>query len=595
MPLIRSTYRIASASNAIGCLFVLLFFFTQLSNGQECPAQVLTSPLNGATNVAVDASISWNPVANIPGYIISLGTTPGGTDILNREIVGSATTYDPPFGLPENTLIYVTVILFDFEGGNIEIPCSSESFITAAISEAPNCTQILFPSNGSTNINPSTNIRWEYTPLAIGYRLSIGTTPGGSDILNNVNLGNTLNYNPGTDFPPETTIYVRITSYNNIGASSSCSEFSFTTGEVAVLPGCTSLINPINGAVNVPLTPILEWVAVPGVTGYRITLGYSPFTAEVLNNTVFPPVNQTGILQLEGNQTFFITIIPFNDAGDAIGCQQQIFSTLQGCGPFFDPLTGDLVSLNPQINFPDTIASCSDDFPLTYTTSDTADGFRWYRIDNNGNESLLSNLPSVTFSAPGEYRYEAYNLIPQSGNLECPTSQLFSVRSSEIPSITAINVTEQANGIRINILVSGTGDYEFAIDNINGPYQDSNTFTNVPYGTHTLYARDKNGCGIAEEQIVQDLTLEGFPKFFSPNGDGVNDYWQYIPPEMSGELTLIRIEVYNRYGQLLVQIDPTSRGWDGTVNGGTLPASDYWFRAIDNTNNELIGHFSLKR
>jgi gliding motility-associated-like protein len=355
------------------------------------------------------------------------------------------------------------------------------------------------------------------------------------------------------------------------------------------------LISPIDGATNVPLTPILEWGAVPGATGYRITVGNSPFTAEVLDNVAFPPVTQTGILELDGNQTFFITIVPFNDAGEAIGCQQEMFSTLQGCGPFFDPMTGDLITLNPQINFPSTISTCEDDFPLVYTTSDIADGYRWYRLDSNGNESLISSLPSVTFGDPGDYRYEAYNLIPQSGNLECPSSQIFRVRSSEIPVITDINVTEQANGIRINVLVSGIGDYEFAIDDINGPYQNSNTFNNIPYGTHTLYVRDKNGCGIAEKQIVQDLTLEGFPKFFSPNGDGVNDYWQYIPPEISGNLTLVSIEIYNRYGQLLVQIDPTARGWDGTINGGSLPAADYWFKARDNTNSELIGHFSLKR
>jgi gliding motility-associated-like protein len=592
---VRSTYRKEAGQRTPCWLVVLLFFLSQIGLSQECPSQVLTSPLNGAVNVAVDANISWNQVPNIPSYIISLGTSPGGTDILNEKFVGGASTYNPPLGLPENTLIYVTITLFDFQNGNIEIPCVSESFTTGAISEIPLCTPFITPVDGAVNVNPSTNIRWNYSPGAIGYKLTMGTTPGGNDLLNNEDQGNNLNYIPVPELPPNTTIYIRIVPYNLIGDAIGCVESSFTTSEIAPLPSCTFLISPANGATNVPLTPILEWAAVPGASGYRITIGNSPFTAEILDNVAFPMVTQTGILELEGNQTFFMTIVPFNDAGEAIGCEQEIFSTLQGCGPFFDPLTGDLVTVNPQIDFPTTISTCEDDFPIAYTTSDTADGYRWYRIDSNGNESLISDMPSVTFSDPGDYRYEAYNLIPQSGNLECPSSQIFSVRSSEIPTITDVGVTEQANGIRINVLVSGIGDYEFAIDNINGPYQNSNTFNNIPYGTHTLYVRDKNGCGIAEEQIVQDLTLEGFPKFFSPNGDGINDYWQYIPPEMSGDLTLVSIEIYDRYGQLLVQLDPTSRGWDGTINGGTLPAADYWFRARDNTNSELIGHFSLKR
>lgn len=593
--MLRSTYRRESGQHTHGWLYVLLFLLSQIGLGQECPSQVLTSPLDGTVNVAVDADISWNQVANIPGYIISLGTTPSGTDILNNKFVGSATTYNPPLGLPENTLIYVTISLFNFQNGNIEIPCVSESFTTASITEIPDCNPLNIPANGAVDVNPSTNISWNYSPGAIGYRLTIGTTLGGNDLLNNVDQGNILFYDPVPELPPNQTIYVRVVPYNLIGNALGCIENSFTTSPVAILPGCTSLISPPDGATNVPLTPIIEWEAVPGATGYRMTVGNSPFTAEVLDNVAFPPVTQTGILELDANQTFFITIVPFNDAGEAIGCLQETFSTLQGCGPFFDPMTGDLVTLNPQINILNTISTCEDDFPLAYTSNDTADGYRWYRINNNGNELLISSTASVTFPNPGDYRYEAYNLIPQSGNLECPSSQLFSVQNSEIPTITNVNVTEQANGIRIDVLVSGIGDYEFAIDNSNGPYQNSNTFNNIPYGTHTLYVRDKNGCGIAEEQIVQDLSLEGFPKFFSPNGDGVNDYWQYIPPEMSGDLTLVSIEIYNRYGQLLVQIDPSSRGWDGTINGGTLPAADYWFRAKDNTNSELIGHFSLKR
>ena len=577
-------------------LIMLLIFLTGFSTlAQECPLPVLTSPLNGATDVPVDADISWNQVPNVPGYLISLGTTPGGTDILFEKFVGSATTYNPPLGLPENTQIYVTITLFDFQNGNIEIPCDGESFTTASITTIPACAQMTIPSDGQTDINPATNINWNYVPGAIGYRLTLGTIPGGNDILNNSDLGNTLNYNPPADFPPNTVIYVNFTAYNLIGDAVSCSEFSFTTSEVATLPGCTSLISPVDGANNVPITPILEWTPVPGATGYRITVGNSPFTAEVLDNVPFPPVTQTGILELEANRTFFITIVPFNDAGEAIGCLQESFTTLQGCGPFFDPMTGDLVTLNPEINFPAVISTCENDFPLVYSSPDTADGYRWYRVDSNGNESLISDTTDVTFGGPGEYRYEAYNLIPQSGNLECPSSILFRVVSSEIPIITAVEVTEQANGIRIVVNVSGSGDYEYAIDDVNGPYQGSNVFNDIPYGSHTLYARDRNGCGIAQEQIVQDLTLEGFPKFFSPNGDGVNDFWQYIPPEFAGDITLVSIEIYNRYGQLLVQIDPDSRGWDGTVNGSLLPAADYWYRARSSTNSELIGHFSLAR
>ena len=176
-----------------------------------------------------------------------------------------------------------------------------------------------------------------------------------------------------------------------------------------------------------------------------------------------------------------------------------------------------------------------------------------------------------------------------------PMVEMLITVTSEVATIDELPITEAANSIQIRVNATGIGDYEYAIDNRDGPYQDSNTFSNIAFGSHVLYVRDKNGCGITEERIVQDLTLEGFPKFFSPNGDGINDFWQYIPPAVSGNLIVVRIQIYNRYGLLLAQIDPNSRGWDGTFNGRSLPASDYWFRATDSANNEVSGHFSLKR
>jgi gliding motility-associated-like protein len=156
-------------------------------------------------------------------------------------------------------------------------------------------------------------------------------------------------------------------------------------------------------------------------------------------------------------------------------------------------------------------------------------------------------------------------------------------------------VTGEGDGIRISVEVIGIGDYEYSLDNSAGPYQDDAVFNNIPVGAHTVYVRDKNGCGIAERAIEQELTLEGFPKFFTPNGDGINDFWQFIPPFATGENNLAIIHIFDKFGRLLAQIDPVSVGWDGNLNGQPLPSSDYWFKARDDSNNEISGHFALKR
>ena len=575
--------------------FLLFLCCSAYVSAQDCNSPVLTFPANNSVNVPVNSTITWEPITGVPGYIISLGTTPGGVDILGETNVGNADSYTPPLGLPENTQIYVTLRLFFFDPAIPDLECPSSTFTTENVTTPPACTIMASPANGAVNINIATNISWNYAPTATGYRISIGTVSGTGNIVNDQNVGNVLSFNPIMDLPPGTEIFVEITPFNENGDLSPCPEQSFTTGAAATLPECTKLVNPLDGEINVPLTPLIEWSAVAGAEGYKVTIGNSPFTAEILDNVRFF-TNSTFVIDFEPNRTFFITIVPFNAAGDAIGCTRESFSTIVGCGPYFDSVTGELVIINPEISFPDTISFCEDELPFIVSSSDIAEGFRWFQIDQFGNESLISETSEATLEETGDYRYEAYNTVVQAnGFIECPTSQIFKVLSSEIATINSVNISEQGEDIRITVDASGIGDYEYALGDINGPYQESNVFDNVPAGSYTVYVRDKNGCGIAEERVEQDLTLEGFPKFFTPNGDGVNDFWQYIPTVLTDEININIIHIFDRYGRLLAQIEPTSNGWDGNFNGLPLPSNDYWFRAISDSSGQIQGHFTLKR
>ena len=50
------------------------------------------------------------------------------------------------------------------------------------------------------------------------------------------------------------------------------------------------------------------------------------------------------------------------------------------------------------------------------------------------------------------------------------------------------------------------------------------------------------------------MTVEGFPKFFTPNGDTVNDFWQFIQPIEGETIVLTSIQIFDRYGKLLKTI-----------------------------------------
>jgi gliding motility-associated-like protein len=141
--------------------------------------------------------------------------------------------------------------------------------------------------------------------------------------------------------------------------------------------------------------------------------------------------------------------------------------------------------------------------------------------------------------------------------------------------------------------VEGDGDYEYAIN--GGEFQDNSVFINVPPGLNTVIINDKNGCGITNPL---EFLVVGYPKFFTPNGDGINDGWNIQGIET---LTNPVVFIFDRYGKLLKQLAPNSV-WDGTFNGQQMPSTDYWFRFEYGEIEEglLVAktrktHFTLKR
>jgi len=151
------------------------------------------------------------------------------------------------------------------------------------------------------------------------------------------------------------------------------------------------------------------------------------------------------------------------------------------------------------------------------------------------------------------------------------------------------------SGLQITVEASGSGNYEYALDNSEGPYQNSPVFNSIRAREHIAYVRDKNGCGIVQRLVEQRVTSKDFPQFFTPNGDGINDYWQYASPESKKEVSIETLWVFDRVGNLMAQVDPKLKGWNGNFNGQPLPESDYWFKSVTFNKRKIYGHFTLKR
>ncbi len=248
------------------------------------------------------------------------------------------------------------------------------------------------------------------------------------------------------------------------------------------------------------------------------------------------------------------------------------------------------VEATPVVNFPDEHTICTDGNPVNLAADYGFDAYRWYKRETDGSETLLSSNRDVFINLPGNYRLELGYLHGSLGPDLCWNSSDFKVLPSNKADIREVEVKDLRENNTITVLVSGDGAYEYALNDELGPYQDSNTFENVPAGISIVYVRDKNGCGVSSREI----SVIGYPRFFTPNGDLTNEYWQILGIG-NGFQPVSSIYIFDRYGAAVAQVDPTSRGWDGTSRGVPLPSSDYWFRVLLKDGRELKGHFTLKR
>lgn len=87
-----------------------------------------------------------------------------------------------------------------------------------------------------------------------------------------------------------------------------------------------------------------------------------------------------------------------------------------------------------------------------------------------------------------------------------------------------------------------------------------------------------DGCSNSDTVTVTEDCYMDVPNAFSPNGDGINDYFMPRPTLAKG-LTSFTMSIYNRWGQLIFETDNIEgRGWDGRYNGTEQPEGVYIFR-----------------
>ncbi len=276
--------------------------------------------------------------------------------------------------------------------------------------------------------------------------------------------------------------------------------------------------------------------------------------------------------------TTYTNTIPYN---------QTIYARVENANNCYGISEVTLTVLElPNIVIEDLVYYCLNDFPNTIpinaaliNDSPTNYSYNW---------STGENTYEIQINATGNYTVT----VTDSNN--CSKNRVVTVESSNIASFQSIEVVDVSENNTITVLVSGEGTYQYSLigenDDTIKPYQDSNLFENVFPGIYTILVRDiKNDCGIVPENVF----VIGFPKYFTPNNDGINDTWQvYGVSSMFQSDT--KVLIFNRFGKLIKEINPLGEGWNGRFNGEILPTDDYWFTVKLQDGRIFKNHFTLK-
>ena len=233
------------------------------------------------------------------------------------------------------------------------------------------------------------------------------------------------------------------------------------------------------------------------------------------------------------------------------------------------------------------------DQPIKYICTDNPSATVALKAELETNQSGITYLWSsgeitstIVVSTAGLYSVTVTNANG------CVATKQYEVKAATKAQIQNVIVDGLGSGSIVTVVASldANGGYLYSIDSENGPYQTSNVFTNLTSGAHIVYIKSPYACGIASKIF----TILEFPKFFTPNGDGINDTWSIVGIDKKFN-TSSEIYIFDRYGKLLTKIDPKSFGWNGIYNGHALPATDYWFTTTLPDGTVYKGHFSLVR
>jgi gliding motility-associated-like protein len=324
--------------------------------------------------------------------------------------------------------------------------------------------------------------------------------------------------------------------------------------------------------------------------------GFSDGNVEVFASQGTPPYTYT-----------WNTVSPVQTSQKATGLPRGVHTFVvtdfEGCQKTATIIMNEPPPVHPPVVFYDTV--CSGDVPFLKAIADSGLKIHWYPVQSGSVPIGSGN----SFVPPAAYSNEIYFAATQDEDY-CYSNPRVPVFVTVRP-LPATDFYADRNSVEVQFGIVNFSDNTLSSAPIVSWFWDfGDGYTgNVPYPSHqyeqigdynvSLTTVDSLGCSQkllkpTFVNVTRQVNLV-LPNAFTPNGDGINDFFQ-LEQKLIKDLT---IKIFDRWGNMVYQSNDMGFRWDGSQGGKPLEEGTYVFQIkgldTDNVPVERSGSVTLIR